>query len=138
MRSSFVFRTLVSFAVAALVVTAAPASAAGHGGGRGTGTPGDQPLPGFTVNNPPLAPALVGGVPTRVRQGIHEHAAYVSEVPPNWNGDLVMWAHGYRGQGMVLTTEPPSFGLRQHLLDQGTPGRRPPTTPTASTSALVS
>jgi len=120
MRSAFVFRTLVSFMVAALVVTAAPASAAAdRGGGRGTGTPGDQPLPGFTVSNPPLAPALVGGVPTRVRQGIHEHAAYVIEVPPNWNGGLVMWAHGYRGQGTVLTTETPSFGLRQHLLDQG-------------------
>ena len=30
-----------------------------------------------------------------------------------------MWAHGYRGQGTVLTVDPPSYGLRQRLLDQG-------------------
>lgn len=80
---------------------------------------GDQPLPGFTVNNPPLAPALVGGRPTRVLQGVHEHAAYDIEIPPRWNGELVMWAHGFRGQGHVLTVDTPGFGLRQKLLDQG-------------------
>ena len=50
---------------------------------------------------------------------MHGHAAYIIEVPPRWNGDLVMWAHGYRGQGTVLTVDPPAFGLRQRLLDQG-------------------
>ena len=81
--------------------------------------PGDQPLPGFTINNPPLTPATVNGVPTRVLQGVHEHAAYDIEVPPRWNGELVMWAHGFRGNGTVLTVDPPGFGLRQRLLDQG-------------------
>ena len=42
-----------------------------------------------------------------------------SRCPPQWNGDLVMWAHGYRGNGTVLTVSPPDFGLRQRLLDQG-------------------
>ena len=30
-----------------------------------------------------------------------------------------MWAHGYRGEGTVLTVDPPGFGLRQHLLELG-------------------
>jgi hypothetical protein len=81
--------------------------------------PGDQPLPGYTISNPPLAPALVNGVPSTVFQGVHEHAAYDIEVPPSWNGELVMWAHGYRGQGFVLTVDPPGFGMRQKLLNQG-------------------
>lgn len=30
-----------------------------------------------------------------------------------------MWAHGYRGEGSVLTVDPPSFGMRRHLLERG-------------------
>jgi hypothetical protein len=93
------------------VASAPPASA--------TDVPGDQPLPPYTIVNPPLAPASVGGQPTTVYQGTHEHAAYIIEVPPVWNGDLVMWAHGYRGTVTVLTVGPPDYGLRQRLLDQG-------------------
>jgi pimeloyl-ACP methyl ester carboxylesterase len=54
-----------------------------------------------------------------VLQGVHQHAAYDIEVPPRWNGELVMWAHGYRGTGKVLTVDAPSYGLRQKLLDEG-------------------
>jgi hypothetical protein len=81
--------------------------------------PGNEPLPGYTINNPPLAPILVGGVPTTVHQGVHEHAAYDIEIPPNWNGELVMWAHGFRGQGFLLTVGPPDYLMRQKLLNQG-------------------
>ena len=81
--------------------------------------PGSEPLPGYTISNPPLAPLVVQGRPARVLQGVHQHAAYDVEVPPRWNGELVMWAHGYRGTGKVLTVDPPSYGLRQKLLDQG-------------------
>jgi hypothetical protein len=85
----------------------------------GATVPGDQPLPGYTISNPPLTPALVNGVATTVRQGVHEHAAYIVEVPPAWNGELVMWAHGYRGQGFVLTVDPPDYALRQKVLNEG-------------------
>jgi hypothetical protein len=102
-------------ALAAALTSAAPASAGPAPGAA----PGDGPLPGYTIVNPPLAPAVVGGRPSRVLQGVHEHAAYDIEVPPGWNGELVMWAHGYRGQGKVLTVDPPAYGLRQKLLDQG-------------------
>src|ERR1700754_659771 len=81
--------------------------------------PGDRPLPGYTVDNPPLAPAIVHGRPSRVLQGVHGHAAYDIEVPPRWNGDLLMWAHGFRGETRELTVDPPGYGLRQRLLDQG-------------------
>ncbi|MEV1289809.1 hypothetical protein [Micromonospora sp. NPDC049679] len=105
-----------------LAVTAGLALIAGLAGAapaHAHGVPGDRPLPGYTIDNPPLPPALVHGQPSRVRQGVHRHAAYTIEVPPRWNGELLMWAHGYRGQGSVLTVDPPGFGLRQRVLDQG-------------------
>lgn len=82
-------------------------------------TPGDAPLPGFTIDNPPLPPAQVGQGLSRVLQGVHAHAAYDIEIPPHWNGDLVMWEHGFRGSTHVLTVDAPAFGLRQKLLDEG-------------------
>ncbi|SNS65311.1 hypothetical protein SAMN05421812_101271 [Asanoa hainanensis] len=113
MRRTLLFRVLACTVAAATAVTAIPTAAAAGG------TPGNQPLPGYTIVNPPLTPATVDGRPTTVRQGTHRHAAYVIEVPAKWNGDLVMWAHGYRGQGTVLTVDPPAYGLRQKLLDRG-------------------
>ncbi|WP_246108046.1 hypothetical protein [Saccharothrix saharensis] len=100
------------FGLALVLVLLAPPAAAST-------PPGDRPLPGYTVDNPPLPPAQVGGEPSRVSQGVHEHAAYTIEVPPRWNGRLVLWAHGYRGASTVLTVDPPAYGLRQKLLDQG-------------------
>ncbi|HCE40788.1 MAG TPA: alpha/beta hydrolase, partial [Alcanivorax sp.] len=44
-------------------------------------------------------------------------AGYRIEVPVNWNGMLVMYAHGYRGEGQTLTVSNPS--IRQWLLDNG-------------------
>lgn len=79
----------------------------------------DQPLPGYTISNPPLAPLTVRGRTTRVFQGVHQHAAYDVEVPARWNGELVMWAHGFRGATRVLTVDPPDYGLRRRLLAQG-------------------
>lgn len=103
--------TALAATVLAALVPAGPAAA--------KGTPDDQPLPGYTIDNPPLAPVQVHGAPSRVLQGVHRHAAYDIEVPPHWNGRLALYAHGYAGQGTVLTVGPPPFGLRQRLLDQG-------------------
>ena len=44
-------------------------------------------------------------------------ASYRIEVPAAWNGRLVMYAHGYRGEGSELTVGNPS--IRQWLLDNG-------------------
>ncbi|GAA1840287.1 hypothetical protein [Actinomadura bangladeshensis] len=103
--------TVLAAAVLAALVPAGPAQA-----GQ---TPDDQPLPGYTIDNPVLAPVQVRGEASRVLQGVHHHAAYDIEVPPHWNGKLALYAHGYAGQGFVLTVGPPPFGLRQRLLDQG-------------------
>lgn len=109
-------RTVVlALAVVALSLGSATAADASRPGD----TAGDAPLPGFTIDNPPLPPALVDGQPSTVLQGVHAHAAYDIEVPPRWNGDLVMWAHGFRGSTHILTVDPPAFGLRQKLLDEG-------------------
>jgi len=89
------------------------------GGTPAHATPDEGPLPGYTIDNPPLAPELVGGKPSRVLQGVHKHAAYTIEVPPKWNGRLALWAHGYRGATTVLTVDPPAYGLRTQLLNQG-------------------
>lgn len=106
-------RALTALVATVLAVVAAPGPA------RADRTPDDQPLPGYTIDNPPLAPVQVHGRPSRVLQGVHHHAAYDIEVPPHWNGKLALYAHGYAGQGFVLTVGPPPYGLRQRLLDQG-------------------
>jgi hypothetical protein len=49
--------------------------------------------------------------------GVLNGAAYRVEVPANWNGKLVMYAHGFRGEGAELTVSNPS--IRRHLIQQG-------------------
>lgn len=49
--------------------------------------------------------------------GTHAGAGYRIEVPNNWNGDLVMYAHGYRGTGPALTVSNPR--IRAHLIANG-------------------
>jgi hypothetical protein len=44
-------------------------------------------------------------------------AQYRVEVPANWNGKLVMYAHGYAGEGNVLSVSNPS--IRRHLIQNG-------------------
>lgn len=49
--------------------------------------------------------------------GVLNGASYQVEVPPNWNGKLVMYAHGYAGTGDKVSVEPPS--IRRHLIQSG-------------------
>lgn len=49
--------------------------------------------------------------------GIHKGAGYRIEVPNKWNGELVMYAHGHRGDGLALTADSPS--IREHLIANG-------------------
>lgn len=49
--------------------------------------------------------------------GVLGGAGYLVEVPVNWNGKLVMYAHGYRGTGAALTTSAPS--IRRYLIQNG-------------------
>jgi len=49
--------------------------------------------------------------------GVLEGAAYRVEVPANWNGKLVMYAHGYAGTGPALGVSNPS--IRRYLVQNG-------------------
>ncbi len=53
--------------------------------------------------------------------GVHNNAGYRIEVPDNWNGDLIMWTHGYRGEGERLFFNDSEFpdGFRRWMLDEG-------------------
>ncbi|MEJ2089187.1 MAG: prolyl oligopeptidase family serine peptidase [Gammaproteobacteria bacterium] len=49
--------------------------------------------------------------------GEHAGSGYRIEVPDDWNGELVLYAHGYRGTGPALTVN--SHPIRDHLLALG-------------------
>src|SRR3989449_11175184 len=49
--------------------------------------------------------------------GVHKGAGYRIEAPDNWNGDLVLYAHGFRGIGLELTVSNPR--IRQYLVTNG-------------------
>jgi probable F420-dependent oxidoreductase len=83
--------------------------------------------PGYTVADPrcdfpggqPFAP-LTGadGQPlSTVFAAITDGHAYRIEVPLRWNGELVVYAHGFRGTGTTVWVDSP--GLRRHLVEQG-------------------
>jgi hypothetical protein len=108
-------RRFLSFAAGAALVLSLGAAAPSAAGS----VPDDRPLPPYTISNPPLPPLSTPDGPTTVKQGVYHHAAYDIEIPPRWNGELVMWAHGYRGQGTTLTVDTPGFGLRQKLVGEG-------------------
>lgn len=49
--------------------------------------------------------------------GVRSGAGYQIEIPENWNGDLVLYTHGFRGDDPELTVGPPP--IRQHLIAEG-------------------
>lgn len=49
--------------------------------------------------------------------GVHAGAGYRAEYPDNWNGTLVLWAHGFRGTGLELTVD--NHPLRPLLIQLG-------------------
>ena len=61
--------------------------------------------------------ALPGFEDTQRLWGVHYDSGYRIEVPANWNGTLVMWAHGYRGEGTELTVD--NHPLREFLIPNG-------------------
>ncbi|SDY16539.1 hypothetical protein SAMN05661080_02545 [Modestobacter sp. DSM 44400] len=73
----------------------------------------------YFVNEATLPFDALPGTTTTRTWGVLQGAGYQIEVPDHWNGDLVMWAHGYRGTGAELTVSAPPDGLRQYLVDHG-------------------
>lgn len=76
---------------------------------------GGGPKPQYFVDESKLPFTALPGA--TAYWGVHKKAGYRIEVPDNWNGDLVMWAHGFRGTGLELTVD--NHPLRILLIAQG-------------------
>lgn len=73
--------------------------------------------PAYFVDEAKLPFAELAGLPTQRLWGVHGGAGFRMEVPANWNGKLVLWAHGFRGTGLELTVD--NHPLRQFLVANG-------------------
>ena len=116
-------------AVAALLVAAC------GGGGSPTASSPEAATPTASVPVIPTSARRLGtasGVETTIRpaafdalpgakaeSGILDKAAYRIEIPDNWNGDLVLYAHGVRLFGNEVYVSDPLGPLRQLFIGQG-------------------
>ena len=75
------------------------------------------PPPAYFVDESKLPFDALAGTSTTRSWGVHNGAGYRIEVPDNWNGDLVLYAHGFRGIGLELTVSNPR--IRQSLVTNG-------------------
>ncbi|MFW6027493.1 MAG: alpha/beta hydrolase family protein, partial [bacterium] len=75
-------------------------------------------VPDFFVDESklPFGPPTNGVSTTRLF-GVHANAGYRIEVPDSWNGKLVLYAHGFRGDGPELTVSNPR--IRNFLVSNG-------------------
>ena len=71
----------------------------------------------FFVDEAKLPFPAVPGLPAQQYWGIDHDAGFRIEVPDNWNGDLVVYTHGFRGTGAELTVDNPP--LRDYYLALG-------------------
>ncbi|MFN3417557.1 MAG: alpha/beta hydrolase, partial [Caldimonas sp.] len=71
----------------------------------------------FPLDEAALAFEALPGTTTTRLHGVLGGAGYRIEVPENWNGRLVMYAHGYRGTNVPLTVSNPP--IRAHLIANG-------------------
>jgi hypothetical protein len=63
----------------------------------------------FFVNEASLPFTALAGTATSRYWGVTNGAGWRIEVPDNWNGDLVLYAHGYAGAGNQLGVQNPAF-----------------------------
>jgi hypothetical protein len=80
----------------------------------GSSARADQP-PAYFVDQSKLPFTALAGA--TAYWGVISGAGFRAEVPANWNGDLVIWAHGFRGTGLELTVD--NHPLRALLIAQG-------------------
>lgn len=76
----------------------------------------DKP-PQYFVDETRLPFNALSGTTTTRLFGVHGGAGYRIEVPENWNGELVLYAHGFRGSGLLLTVDNPP--IRRYLIEHG-------------------
>jgi pimeloyl-ACP methyl ester carboxylesterase len=73
--------------------------------------------PAYFVDKSKLPFDALPDTSTTLYWGVHNGAGYRVEVPDNWNGDLVLYAHGFRGTGLELTVSNPR--IRAYLVANG-------------------
>jgi pimeloyl-ACP methyl ester carboxylesterase len=73
--------------------------------------------PAYFVDETKLPFTSMPGLAAQQLWGVHNGAGYQIEVPNNWNGKLVLWAHGYAGEGLELKVD--KHPLRQFLIANG-------------------
>ncbi len=106
-----IMRRVLVLAAAILMTVAAATPIASAG-------VGDGPPPDYYVDEEKLPFDPLPGFEDAERYwGVHTGAGYRIEVPANWNGSLVMWAHGFRGTGLELTVD--NHPLRAFLIANG-------------------
>lgn len=71
----------------------------------------------FFVDETKLPFDEIPGLPSARYWGVDNGAGFRIEVPASWNGDLVVYTHGYRGNGAELTVDSPP--LRAYFLANG-------------------
>mgnify|MGYP005837220075 CR=1 FL=1 len=64
-------------------------------------------------------PAFEPVAGARASYGILDRAAYRIEIPENWNGELILYAHGFAGFGTQVAVENPPRALREYLIANG-------------------
>ncbi len=82
-----------------------------------SGVAAAAPPPAYFVDQSKLPFDALPGTTTARYWGVHGGAGYRIEVPANWNGELVLYAHGFRGTGLELTITNPR--IRQLLVTNG-------------------
>lgn len=90
--------------------TAAPSPAARGKLGTSSGV-------ATTIIPPKLDP--LPGVETTITTGTLDRSAYIIEVPKTWNGELVLYAHGFAGFGTEVSVQPIPDELRRYLATEG-------------------
>lgn len=98
---------IVLAALLLLVIAAVPVASAKAAG----------PKPDYFVDESKLPFPSIPGLSASQYWGVHGGAGYRVEVPDPWNGDLVVWAHGFRGEGLELIVD--NHPLRPLLLQLG-------------------
>src|SRR5262245_56996245 len=100
-------KRIVTAGIAALLL------AVGAMGGVATA----EPPPAYFVDESLLPFDALAGTTTTRYWGILNGAGFRIEVPRDWNGDLVLYAHGFRGTGLELTVSNPR--IRRWLVTHG-------------------
>jgi hypothetical protein len=58
----------------------------------------EGPKPKYFVDESKLPFTALPGA--TAHWGVHNNAGFRAEYPDDWNGTLVVWAHGFRGSGL--------------------------------------